>query len=157
MYLGYQNGKIKFYTEQPLDQYIYNLERVEETDLEYVLDGDEYVLKDITWKEKISESRKVEFLSQFFEIPEHGFFRKQPKGYSSAVESLNTAFNIVSIIGNLPAGTLTFYEMPDFTIEEQCTEEWLVANSYKNDEMTATEFGKFYADFMTAWNTQEHQ
>jgi hypothetical protein len=46
MYLGYQNGQIKFYTEQPLDLAFYNIDRVEETELEYVLDGDCYVLKD---------------------------------------------------------------------------------------------------------------
>jgi hypothetical protein len=52
MYLGYQNGKIKFYTEQPLQTEFYNLDKVEETDLEYVLDGEEYVLKDEAWEEK---------------------------------------------------------------------------------------------------------
>ena len=45
MYLGYQNGKIKFYTEQPLNQTIYNLDKVEETTDEYIKVGDEYVLK----------------------------------------------------------------------------------------------------------------
>ena len=52
MYLGYQNGKIKFYTEQQLDEKIYNLTKVEETQEEYVLDGDEYILKDAKWEEK---------------------------------------------------------------------------------------------------------
>ena len=52
MYLGYQDGKIKFYTEQPLDKEFYNLDKVEETELEYVLDGEEYVLKDEAWEEK---------------------------------------------------------------------------------------------------------
>jgi hypothetical protein len=52
MFLGYQNGKIKFYTEQPLDQVFYNLDKVEETELEHVLDGEEYVLKDEAWEEK---------------------------------------------------------------------------------------------------------
>lgn len=50
MYLGYQNGKIKFYTEQPLDQDFYNLDKVEQTELEYVLNGEEYVLKDEAWE-----------------------------------------------------------------------------------------------------------
>jgi hypothetical protein len=50
MYLGYQNGKIKFYTEQPLDQAFYNLDKVEQTELEYVLNGEEYVLKDEAWE-----------------------------------------------------------------------------------------------------------
>ena len=58
MYLGYQNGKIKFYTEQPLDQEFYNLEKVEETELEYVLDGEEYVLKDEAWEAKKEQEEK---------------------------------------------------------------------------------------------------
>ena len=58
MFLGYQNGKIKFYTEQSLDQTFYNLEKVEETDLEYVLDGEEYVLKNEAWEEKQKQAEK---------------------------------------------------------------------------------------------------
>jgi hypothetical protein len=65
MYLGYQNGKIKFYTEQPLDKAFYNLDKVEETELEYVLDGKEYVLKDEAWEEKQSliEKERIQELS----------------------------------------------------------------------------------------------
>jgi hypothetical protein len=58
MFLGYQNGKIKFYTEQPLDQVFYNLDKVEETELEYVLDGEEYVLKDEAWEEKQAQKER---------------------------------------------------------------------------------------------------
>ena len=58
MYLGYQNGQIKFYTDEPLDQEFYNLEKVEETDLEYVLDGEEYVLKDEAWEEKQAQKER---------------------------------------------------------------------------------------------------
>ena len=52
MYLGYQNGKIKFYTEQELPQEFYNLDKVEYTEDDYVLDGEEYVLKDEAWEQK---------------------------------------------------------------------------------------------------------
>lgn len=52
MYLGYQNGKIKFYTEKPLDTVLYSLDKVEETQDEYILDGEEYVLKDEAWEAK---------------------------------------------------------------------------------------------------------
>lgn len=103
-----------------------------------------------------AQQRKAQFYNIFFEIPNFGCYRKVPKGYGSAVESMNTAFNIVTVLGQLPSNTLTFYTKPDFTIEEQCTEEWLIANSFKNKEMTASEFGAFYAQFMTAWNNQEH-
>ena len=58
MYLGYQQGKIKFYTEQPLDNVFYNLDKVEETQDEYVLDGDEYVLKDEAWEAKKAQEEK---------------------------------------------------------------------------------------------------
>lgn len=58
MYLGYQNGQIKFYTEQPLDLELYNLDKVEETQDEYVLDGQEYVLKDEAWEEKQAQQER---------------------------------------------------------------------------------------------------
>ena len=50
MYLGYQNGKIKFYTEEMLNPSFYQLDKQEYTDKEYVLDGEEYVLKDGDWE-----------------------------------------------------------------------------------------------------------
>lgn len=58
MYLGYQQGKIKFYTAQPLDKTLYNLDDVVETDKEYVLDGEEYVLNDEAYKEKQAQKER---------------------------------------------------------------------------------------------------
>ena len=107
-------------------------------------------------EEEQTQKREANFKAQFFEIQNFGWYRKVPKGYSSAVESLNTAFNVVSILGKLPADMLIFYATPDFSDPEQCTEEWLVAHQTKNQEMTKQEFGQFYVLFMTAWNTQEH-
>lgn len=67
MYLGYQGNKIKFYTEQPLDTELYNLDRVEETDEEYALSADntEYVLKDASWEEEQArkERERINMLS----------------------------------------------------------------------------------------------
>ncbi len=65
MYLGYQNGKIKFYTETALDQEFYNLDKVEETSLEYVLDGEEYVLKDEAWEEKQAQAERERIAKLF--------------------------------------------------------------------------------------------
>lgn len=101
--------------------------------------------------------REEDFKSKFFEIPTFGWYRKEPKGYSSAVESLNTAFNAVTILQKLPANMLIFYQEPDFSDPEQCTEEWLIAHQIKNEEMTIQQFGDFYMAFMTAWNTEEHE
>ena len=58
MYLGYQNGKIKFYTKEMLNPSFYELDRQEYTDKEYVLDGEEYVLKDEVWEEKQKQAEK---------------------------------------------------------------------------------------------------
>ena len=58
MYLGYQNGKIKFYTEEQLPQDLYNLDKVEKTDKEYILQGEEYVLKDEDWEAKQAQKER---------------------------------------------------------------------------------------------------
>lgn len=52
MYLGYQNGKAKFYTVEPLDEALYNIDNLVFTEDEYVLEGDEYVIKDAAWEER---------------------------------------------------------------------------------------------------------
>lgn len=106
---------------------------------------------------ELALKREQEFKSQFFKIDDYGYFRKQPKGYGSAIESLNTAFIVVIGKGVLPSNILTFYKEPDFNKEEQCTEKWLVANSFKNQQMTSEEFVKFHEAFVTAWNNEEHK
>lgn len=59
MYLGYQNNKIKFYTEQALNPVLYNLDEIRETSDIYVLDGEEYVkYDDKDWQ---GRSIKVEY------------------------------------------------------------------------------------------------
>lgn len=57
MYLGYQNNKIKFYTEQPLNADLYNIDEVVFTEDEYVLCGDEYVLK--TDNKAVEQAKQV--------------------------------------------------------------------------------------------------
>ena len=56
MYLGYQDGKIKFYTENKFNEP--TIEKWEETQDEYVLDGEEYVLKDEAWEEKQAQKER---------------------------------------------------------------------------------------------------
>lgn len=64
MYLGYQNGKIKFYTEEPLQAEFYNLEKVEETNKEYILQGDEYVLKPDDYEEQLLKQAQTAKLQE---------------------------------------------------------------------------------------------
>lgn len=114
------------------------------------------IVRNPQYEDEEAAKRKELFEQDFFQIEGVGYYRKSPKGYSSAVESINTAFNMVSVVGNLPAGTLIFYTEPDFHDASQCTEEWLVAHQIRSEAMTAQQFGQFYAQFMMAWNTQEH-
>ena len=157
MYLGYQNEKIISYTEQPLDKVLYNLDKIEETFDEYVLDGDQYVLKDASYEQEQADKREADFKSKFFNIEGYGWYRKVPKGYQSAVESMNVLFNIANVSDGIQAGLIIFYQEPDFTKPEECTEEWLVEHQIIQPAMTKQAFMSLYVAFMTAWNTEEHE
>ncbi len=125
-------------------------------DYDVTSDGIVDLRESAEYKAEQALEREKTFYSEFIEIPNFGWYRKTPKGYSSAVESINTAFNAVSVLGSLPADYLIFYEKPDFTKPKECTEEWLIAHQTKNEAMSAEEFGQFYAAFITVWNSQEH-
>ncbi len=87
MYLGYQNGKIKFYTEQPLDQEFYNLDKVEETELEYVLSGEEYVLKDEAWEaeQEAKRQQEIAMLSLTSADVERGIYKSKGMDFDDII------------------------------------------------------------------------
>lgn len=58
MFLGYQNNKIKFYVEQPFEEP--TIEMWEETDIEYALKEDEYVIKDEAYEQWKQEQERQE-------------------------------------------------------------------------------------------------
>lgn len=110
--------------------------------------------------------RQKKFEKEFFLIPAatkvNGedidvYYRRKPKGYSSAVESLLAAFTIATTTGKVDAGIIKVYPVPDFTDPEQITEEWLVANQISLPQMSTQEFMGFYSKFLVAWNTIEHE
>ena len=143
------------YSDECLETDIITAEELEAHPNKVIVSGDVIVLNP-DYEQEEAQARQADFEAKFFNIPGYGWFRKEPKGYSSAVESLNTAFNAVSVLQKLPAETMIFYAQPDFTKPEECTEEWLIAHQTKNAEMSVQEFGAFYMAFMTAWNAQEH-
>ena len=106
------------------------------------------------YKAKIAKEKETNFFNNFIEIS-IGCLRKVPKGYSSIVEAMNSALNVVYISEELPEGILTIYPKPDFKSVDNI-EEYLEKNSYKNKAMTPKEFGALYVEFMNAWNNQEH-
>ena len=108
-------------------------------------------------EEEEAELREANFKKEFFKVNNFGWYRKQPKGYQSAVESMNVLFNIANVAQGIQAGLVIFYEEPDFTKPEECTEEWLVEHQIVMPAMTVQEFMQLYVAFMTAWNTEEHE
>ena len=108
-------------------------------------------------EEELAQQRKAEFLKDFFKVGTFGYYRRVPKGYQSAVESMNVLFNIANVTNGIQAGLIIFYQEPDFTKPEECTEEWLVAHQIIIPAMTKEEFLQLYVIFMTAWNTEEHE
>lgn len=60
MFLSYQNGKIVGYTKEPQDLVLYALEKVVETQDEYVLSDDEteYILKPDDWEEQQKQKER---------------------------------------------------------------------------------------------------
>lgn len=121
----------------------------------YIYNGEELILNP-NYQKDLAEQREILFKEKFFKVGQFGYYRRVPKGYTSAIESINTAFNMCAKLGGLPANTLIFYPEPDYRIPEQCTEEWLIANQIKLPAMNETQFAELYIAFVTAWNKEEH-
>lgn len=156
MYLGYQGEKIKFYTEQPLDVTMYNLTKIEETEDEYVPCGDEYVLAD---SQEIIDYRREKFYNDFL-ATSLGNYRLKPKGYANAQQSIDTVNNIVMAFGGLTeqvAQMVIFYQTPDFSKEEECTEEWLVEHQYHPEPMTREQWLQYYVEFTQKYAAAQYK
>ena len=162
MYLGYQNGKIKFYTEEKLDKDLYNLDdEMVYTDDEYVLSDDLscYVKKDAQWEEQQTIKRRENFENEFLSTS-LGNYRLNPRGYANAQQSIDTVNANVQYAQGLTAEIaelVIFYPTPDFTKPEECTEEWLVAHQYNPEPKTLQQWAMYYIEFARAYATKKYQ
>ena len=111
--------------------------------------------------EETAEDRKENFLKDFFKVSlgdlGTGYYRKKPKGYTSAIESITVAERMCAKNNGLPAGTLIFYQQPNFNKPEQCTEEWLEAHQIIMPALTVEQFDTLFMSFVMAWNKEEHE
>jgi hypothetical protein len=121
------------------------------------IDSEWYLTEKCPMKpEPTAEDRRNDFLNNFFKVEGYGYYRKVPKGYQSAIESINTAYNMCKENNGLPAGVLIFYQEPDFNKAEQCTEEWLTNHQIVLPAMNEQTFVELYSLIITTWNRQEH-
>jgi len=135
-------------TKELHDDYVQNPKK-------YMWNGEKIIINP-DYETEIANERKKEFEKEFFKFGNYGYYRKAPKGYQSAIESINTAYNFCKENDGLPAGALIFYQEPDFTKEEQLKEEWLVNHQILSEAMTKEQFSVFFRNFVQLWNTIEH-
>ncbi len=98
-YLGYQNGKIKFYTDNILDKEIYNLDKIEATQDTYILENNDYIKVDNEYINnklaKAKETKLKENLEKAYLAEETGSVL-----YKNAIFETSAA-NLSKIISNL--------------------------------------------------------
>lgn len=132
---------------------------IEETDKDYILYNGEYVPLDETYLQKITKEREEQFYKQFIQTS-LGNYRLQPKGYANAQQAIDVVNNNVNTLGSLTEELtqwIIFYETPDFTKEEECTEEWLVAHQKNPEPMTLEEWQKFYFKFCQLYAQSQYK
>lgn len=109
--------------------------------------------------EEKANARKQEFYTQFIQTS-LGNYRLQPKGYANAQQAMDVTNTMATALDGLTeqlTSLVIFYETPDFTKEEECTEEWLVAHQIKPNVMTLAEWQKFYLEFCQLYAMQQYK
>lgn len=128
---------------------------------EYYLDANaDFQKKDpAEVEEEKRQKRQEQFYKTFIETP-LGNYRLQPKGYANAQQAMDVTDKMVEAYNGL-SGQLKemviFYPTPDFTSEEQCSEDWLVAHQYNPEDMTIAEWETFYNQFVLLYATNQYK
>lgn len=125
------------------------------------IDGNWYLTDKCPMKsdEEKANARKQTFYTQFIQTS-LGNYRLQPKGYANAQQAMDVTNTMATALGGLTeqlTSLVIFYETPDFTKEEECTENWLVAHQIKPNVMTLVEWQKFYLEFCQLYAMQQYK
>lgn len=105
------------------------------------------------------KEREEEFYNTFLATSK-GNYRLKPRGYSNAQQSIDTINGMVNALGALTeqiAAMVIFYPTPDFTKEEECTEEWLVSHQYNIEPLTKEQWIQFYIEFSTLYAQDQYK
>lgn len=125
------------------------------------IDGNWYLAEKCPMKtdEEKANTRKKTFYTQFIQTS-LGNYRLQPKGYANAQQAMDVTNTMATALGGLTeqlTNLVIFYKTPDFTKEEECTEEWLIAHQIKPNIMTLVEWQKFYLEFCQLYAMQQYK
>lgn len=149
----------KPYTEKERTDFIVENNHNKGYTIEELENGSLQAFEMVKTDEEKANTRKQEFYTQFIQTS-LGNYRLQPKGYANAQQAMDVTNTMATALGGLTeqlTNLVIFYETPDFTKEEECTEEWLVAHQIKPNVMTLAEWQKFYLEFCQLYAMQQYK
>lgn len=149
----------KPYTEKERIDFIVENNHNKGYTIEELENGSLQAFEMIKTDEEKANARKQTFYTQFIQTS-LGNYRLQPKGYANAQQAMDVTNTMATALGGLTeqlTSLVIFYETPDFTKEEECTEEWLVAHQIKPNVMTLAEWQKFYLEFCQLYAMQQYK
>lgn len=165
-YIFLENEKLNGAGQCPvINEEVENLEVSEDVYNAYCAEPEKFVYQDgeivenPNYEEEQAEKRKQAFYTHFIKTS-LGNYRLQPKGYANAQQAMDVTNTMATALGGLTeqlVPLVIFYETPDFSKAEECTEEWLVAHQKNPSVMTLEEWQKFYFEFCQLYAMQQYK
>ena len=165
-YIFLENSKINGCGQCPVtNEEVENIEVSEDVYNAYCAEPEKFIYVDgeivenPNYEEEQAEKRKQEFYTHFIKTS-LGNYRLEPKGYANAQQAMDVTNTMATALGGLTeqlVPLVIFYETPDFTKVEECTEEWLVAHQKNPSVMTLEEWQKFYFEFCQLYAMQQYK
>lgn len=124
-----------------------------------IFDENDNLVENPKYEEELVKIRKQKFYKNFI-ATSLGNYRLEPKGYANAQQAMDVTNTMATALGGLTeqlTSLVIFYKTPDFTKEEECTEEWLVAHQIKPDVMKLEEWQNFYLEFCQLYAMQQYK
>ena len=122
MYYRIKENKLYDYAEYEYDKTclltnIITMKELQEHPNKVIVQNGVLVLNP-NYEQEEADLREADFKSKFFFIDNFGWYRKQPKGYQSAVESMNVLFNIANVTDGIDVCTVTLEKTFDDVIKQ---------------------------------------
>lgn len=165
-YIFLENEKLNGAGQCPvINEEVENLEVSEDVYNAYCTEPEKFIyqngeiVENPNYEEEQAEKRKQAFYTHFIKTS-LGNYRLEPKGYANAQQAMDVTNTMATALGGLTeqlVPLVIFYETPDFSKVEECTEEWLVAHQKNPSVMTLEEWQKFYFEFCQLYAMQQYK
>lgn len=152
--IGYDTDKERLETTIKISKYK-NAEILVTEDL--IIDGK--IITQEQYEQEQAQEREQTFYTHFIKTS-LGNYRLEPKGYANAQQAMDVTNTMATALGGLTeqlVPLVIFYETPDFSNAEECSEEWLVAHQKNPSVMTLEEWHKFYFEFCQLYAMQQYK